>query len=188
MIDASERKLIADLRGGSREAYERLMDFCEAKVFNLVRRMVGDQDAEDVAQDALIEICKSVGGFRGASSLSTWVYRVAVNVCLEHRRRRRPVFTPIEEDCLERQADPSGEPAAVVLRNSVKGEVDSAVRRLSEAHRDVVVLHELQGLTYQECAEVLGCPVGTVKSRLSNAFVRLRELLGDYASEGEAAI
>ena len=183
-----ERKLVAELKAGNREAFEQLLDLHEDKVYSLVHRMVGAADAEDAAQDALIEICKAVVGFRGDSSLATWVHRVAVNVCLEHRRKRRPESVPLEEDIFERESDPQGDPSEALERGEVKGSVDAAIGSLSDLHRDVVVLHELQGLTYAECAKALGCPVGTVKSRLSNAFVKLRELLQSCAVEGEVAI
>jgi RNA polymerase sigma-70 factor (ECF subfamily) len=180
MTEFDERQLAAGVASGEREACERFLDAYESRVYNLCRRMVGDEDAEDVAQDALVEILNSIGGFGGRSKLLTWVHRVAVNVCLEHRRKKRPQFVPIEEDCGETLIDPGDGPAAVAIRNEVRGEVEAAIGSLAEIHRDVVVLHELQGLTYHECAEVLGCPVGTVKSRIANAFVRLRELLRDY--------
>lgn len=186
-VTRNERQLIVGLAAGSREACERLLDLCEDRVYNLCRRMVGEQDSEDVAQEALIEICRSAPTFRGASSLTTWVHRVAVNVCLEHRRRRRPEFVPIEDGVVDLPSDPASEPSAVAVRNEVKRDLESAVRRLPEIHRDVIVLHELQGLTYQECAEVLGCPVGTVKSRLNHAFGELREMLKGYGPEGEIA-
>lgn len=175
-----ERELVAELRSGSREACEKLLNTCENRVYNLCRRMVGESESEDVAQEALIEICRSAASFRGASRLSTWVYRVAVNVCLEHRRKRRPEFVPMEDGVVELASDPSTEPSVVVVRNQVRRDLELAVARLPEIHRDVVVLHEMQGLTYQECAEVLGCPVGTVKSRLNHAFVRLREMLKEH--------
>jgi len=185
---SDERKLAAELRRGSREAFEKLLDLYEDRVYNLAYRMVGPQDADDVAQDALIEICKAVGSFRGDSSLSTWVHRVTVNVCLQHRRKRKPEVIPIEDELPERQPDTKPDPGDMALRNEVKSRVDAAINDLPEAHRDVVILHELQGLTYAECAKVLGCPVGTVKSRLSNAFGKLRELLRNYAAEGEVAL
>jgi RNA polymerase sigma-70 factor (ECF subfamily) len=147
--------------------------------------MVGDQDAEDVAQEALIEVCKSIGRFKGNSSLHTWVYRVSTNVCLEHRRRRKPEIISFEDDFAEREVDPNDNPEAAVIRGELKSDINKALQALSEIHRDVVVLHELQGLTYQECAEVLDCPVGTVKSRLSSAFIKLRQLLGEHATESD---
>jgi len=183
-----EKKLIAGLRAGEREAYEALLDGCQDKVYGMVRRMVGEPDAEDVAQDALVEVCNSVKGFQGRAKLSTWVYRVAMNVCLEHRRKRRLETMPIEESLLDSLAGPEPEPSSVAMRNEDTQTVNAAIDSLPEIHRDVVVLHELQGLTYNECAEVLGCPVGTVKSRLSNAFRALRELLREYASEGGIAL
>jgi RNA polymerase sigma-70 factor (ECF subfamily) len=183
-----ERKLIAELRKGSREAFEHLLDLYEGKVFGLVSRMVGCADAEDVAQEALVRICRSVHGFRGDSKLSTWVYRVAVNACLEYRRKRRPELVSLDEDFPEPAAGSEFDPAEVAVRGEVKLKVNDAIDLLPDIHRDVVILHELQGLTYQECAAVLGCPVGTVKSRLSNAFVKLRELLKEYASESRVVI
>jgi RNA polymerase sigma-70 factor (ECF subfamily) len=185
---SDERKLVTEAQTGSREAFEKLLDAYEDKVFSLVRRMVGPQDAEDVAQDALIEFCKSIASFRGKSSLSTWVYRVTVNVCLEHRRKHRPEVIPFEEDFGEYEVDHSDDPLDATMRNQLKTEVETAIGSLSDIHRDVVILHEIQGLTYQECAEVFGCPVGTVKSRLSNAFVKLRELLKEHAVEGGLVI
>lgn len=180
--------MIAEARSGSREALEKLLDAYEDKVFALARRMVGPVDAEDVAQDALVQICRSIGGFRGKASLSTWIYRVTVNVCLQHRRGRDPGVAAVEDDVLERQADPNADPAEAAVRNQLKSRVGAAVDALPEVYRDVVTLHELMGLTYRECAAVLECPVGTVKSRLSNAFSKLREALRDAASEGEVAI
>lgn len=185
---SDERKLVAELKAGNREAFERLLDLHQDRVYNLVHRMVGAADAEDVAQDALVEICKSIGGFRGDSSLATWVHRVAVNVCLEHRRKRKPLFVPLDQEIAEREPDPNIGPSEALEISEVKGNVDAALSRLSDVHRDVVILHELQGLTYSECAKALGCPVGTVKSRLSNAFGKLRELLRSCAVEGEVAI
>ncbi len=179
-----ERKLIREVQSGSLEAFEQLLDLYEDRVFNLACRMVGKADAEDAAQDALIEIYKSIAGFRGRSSLSTWIYRVTANVCLQHRRRRRPEVSPMEPDLADCQADPGGDPVGIAVKSEVASQVDAAIWALGDTHRDVVVLHELQGLTYRECAAVLGCPVGTVKSRLFNAFGKLRELLREYASEG----
>ncbi len=187
MASSDERNLVARLRAGDREAFEKLMDLYEDRVYSLVHRMVGAADAEDVAQDALVEICKSVAGFRGDSALATWVHRVAANVCLEHRRKRKVLFVPLEEEA-ECEADPQGDPSIALEACEVKGNVDAALGKLSEAHRDVVVLHELHGMTYAECARALGCPVGTVKSPLSNAFGKLRELLRGCAAEGEVAI
>lgn len=183
-----ERKLVTELRAGNREAFERLLDLHQDRVYNLVYKMVGPAEAEDVAQDALVEVCRAVVSFRGDSSLTTWIHRVAVNVCLEHRRRRRVESVPLEEELLEREPDPAGDPSEALAQGEAKRRVDAAIDSLPDLHRDVVVLHELHGLTYAECAKALGCPVGTVKSRLANAFVKLRESLRNCAVEGEVAV
>lgn len=188
MRKLDERKLLDRLRLGQHSAFEALLDLYEDRVYNLVRRMVGEQDACDVAQEALIEICNSVKSFRGASSLETWVHRVAVNVCLEHRRRRPILFVPIEDETISQQTDQNQDPAASIINKCIMSDINEALEKLPEQQRDVVILHELQGLTYSECAQVLNCPVGTVKSRLSKAFLKLREILKGYSSEGEVAI
>lgn len=182
-----ERKLVAEIKAGSREAFESFLHAYQDRVYGLVRRAVDVRDAEDVAQEALIQIYRSIGGFQCRSGLSTWVYRVAMNVCLEHRRKKHPEMATFEDDCLERPSSPDDDPSAVAVRSQVRSEIESAIASLPEIHRDVVVLHELQELTYQECAEVLGCPVGTVKSRLSNAFAKLRVVLREYAPESGLA-
>lgn len=179
-----EKKLIAGLRTGDRAAYEKLLDLYQDRVYSVVYRMVGPNFAEDVAQDALVKVCGSIKSFEGRSGLYTWVYRVVVNVCLEHRRKRQLETVPIEEELMDARAGSDPEPSEALLLNEDRLAVNAAIDNLPDLQRDVVVLHELQGLTYHECAKVLGCPVGTVKSRLSNAFKALRESLRDYASEG----
>jgi len=186
MTDMDERKLVAEICAGSREAFERLLDIHESRVYGVCRGMVGEQEAEDAAQDALIEVYRSIGGFRGQSSLATWIYRITVNVCLQRRRKSTPDTVPIDE--AERHPDPTANPGQSAESGETRDRINSALAALPEIHRDVIVLHELHGLTYHECASALGCPVGTVKSRLSNAFRRLRELLQDYAPESGVAI
>ena len=183
----SERKLVKAAVAGDRAAFERILDICQDPVYNLARRMVGVQDADDVAQEALIEVCRSIATFQGRSRLLTWAYRIAVNVCLAHRRRRGPVVVSFDDDFAEGVADPADDLSVATVATQLKSNVAKAIAMLPECHRDVIVLHEMQGLTYRECAQALGCPVGTVKSRLSNAFVKLRELLRDHAPESWSA-
>lgn len=185
MTHADERKLVAEVRLGSREAFEKLLDLYQDRVYGICRGMLGEQEAEDAAQDALIEVYRSIDSFRGLASLSTWVHRVTVNVCLQRRRKSRPEALPIDD--AHEHPDPSPDPSQRAEIGEARGRIDSALAKLPEIHRNVVVLHELQGLTYGECASALGCPVGTVKSRLANAFRRLRELLNDYAPESGVA-
>ena len=176
----NDKLLAAQVAQGDRRAFAILVDTYGPKVHGLVRRHVSTEtDAEDVTQEIFVEVYRSIGAFRGASSLATWVYRVALNRCLKHQQRRPPATVPFE-DVLLTQADARPGPAQYVARRELGDEVHAALDDLSPEHRQVVILHELQDLTYQECAHILQIPVGTVKSRLSNAFRRLRTSLGAY--------
>jgi RNA polymerase sigma-70 factor (ECF subfamily) len=107
-----------------------------------------------------------------------------MNHCLEYRRKRKLDSIPYNEELTLTSQDWRENPAEAADRQELSEQVEAALKCLSPQHRDVVVLHELHGLTYQEVATALNVPVGTVKSRLSNAFRRLRTLLGGYAFEG----
>lgn len=175
-----DKRLAAQVAQGDRRACAILVDTYGPKVHGLVRRHVSTEaDAEDITQEIFVELYRSIGTFRGASSLATWVYRVALNRCLKHQQRKPPATLPFE-DALLTHADDRPGPAQSAARRELGDEVHAALGRLSPEHRQVVILHELQELTYQECAQILQIPVGTVKSRLSNAFRRLRTSLGTY--------
>lgn len=177
--DLDDREFIHRLKSGSRAAFELLLDRCERRVFNLALRMLGDaSDAEDAAQDIFVEVHRSLPRFRGDSRLDTWVHRIAVNVCLQRRRKRSVSTVELLEQDLGATAE--GDPFREAARSELRDVVASAVRRLPEGQREVVLLHGMQGLSYSEVARALDCPVGTVKSRLSSAFKKLRELLEGY--------
>ena len=107
-----------------------------------------------------------------------------MNHCLEFRRKRRLDVVPYDEELTLVTTDWREDPVQSANHGELSAKVEAAINSLSPLHRDVIVLHELQGLTYQEVAATLNVPVGTVKSRLSNAFKRLRDLLGGYVYEG----
>lgn len=182
-----DKRLAQRIRGGDRRAFEEFVDAYGARVHRLVRRYArSEADAEDVTQEIFVDLYRGIGGFRGESALSTWVYRVAVNHCLKHRGRARP-DTVSYDDALRGQEDWQADPARCAQKRELSDQVRCALDGLSAPHRDVVILHELHGLTYVECAALLEVPVGTVKSRLSNALRRLRASLGGYVlSEGGA--
>ena len=151
-----EKRLLRGIRDGDRCAFEELVDQFETRVYRLAIRYTNCvQDAEDLTQEIFLGIFRNIAGFRGASSLSTWIYRVAVNHCLEHRRKKRPECVPYEEEL---------------------GLASTSRREDPEQAATMVEL-------YGECAEIMGVPIGTVKSRLSNAFTRLRQILGAYVYE-----
>ena len=173
-------RLAQRIAQGNRGAFEEFLDAHGANVHRLVRRYVANEaDAEDLTQEIFVSLYRSIGGFRGDSTLATWVYRVAFNHCLKHLGRAHPATESFEES-EHAPADMLNDPARGVARQELSTQVHLALDKLSLLHRDVIILHELHGLTYRECAEVLGVPVGTVKSRLANAFRCLRDSLGSY--------
>jgi RNA polymerase sigma-70 factor (ECF subfamily) len=181
----SERQWIRQIAGGERAAYARFVDEYGPRVQRLVRRYArSEADGEDLVQEIFLDLYRSLAGFRGDCALSTWVYRVTLNHCLKYGDRRGP-DTLAYEDAVLGTADSAPGPAQCAVRRELADQVQVALDGLTALHRDVVILHELHGLTYGECAQALGIPVGTVKSRLSHAFRRLRVSLGGYVlSEG----
>lgn len=186
MANVNDRTLVERILSGDKKAFETLLETHETPVYRLALRYAESvADAEDLTQEIFLSIYSSIASFKGRSALSTWVYRVALNHCLEYRRKRRLQTVPIEEKLMLRNDDWQADPEKVVVHHELSRSVEQALNSLSPAHRDVVVLHELQGLTYQEVAATLDVPVGTVKSRLSNAFRKLRDVLGSYVYEGK---
>jgi RNA polymerase sigma-70 factor, ECF subfamily len=171
---------------GERKAFEEFVDAYGARVHRLVRRYVENgADAEDVTQEIFCDLHRSIGGYRGEAALSTWTYRVALNHCWKYRQKRSQDTVPFDEQFAEAADDDwRMDPAASAAKGELAEQVHTALSALSQPHHDVVVLCEIQGLTYQECANTLQIPIGTVKSRLFHAFRRLRGLLGAYVQEG----
>jgi RNA polymerase sigma-70 factor (ECF subfamily) len=181
MESRSEKELIRRMQQGDRRAFEAFIDAYGARVHRLARRYVANpSDAEDLTQEIFADLYRSIGGFRGDAALATWVYRVAVNRCLRHCQRHRGNDLPYEDQRAQPDDDWRTDPAQSAAKRELADRVQGALRELSPPHQEIVILHELHGLTYQECASVLDIPVGTVKSRLSNAFRRLRESLSGY--------
>ena len=149
-----------------RDHYDAVYRFCA--------RRIGVSRAADVAQETFLTAQRALGRFRGDSSLRTWLLGIALNECRRSIRRYGNDPLPLEVDLVCANAD---DEKAFVDRQALS----AALARLSEDHRDVVLLHELQGLTYEEVANVLNVPVGTVKSRLHHAFLNLRRDLGAAA-------
>jgi RNA polymerase sigma-70 factor (ECF subfamily) len=163
-------------------------------MYNYIARMTGDPaEAEDLTQDALLRAYRALGSFRGGATFQTWLYRIATNICVDSLRRRRRqgsrTFSlddplDVEQGQITRDvADHAGDPQELAEVSELRDEVGKAIGDLSPKLRSVVVLFDLEGLTYEEIAQALGLPLGTVKSRLFNARVRLRELLKPYVEE-----
>ena len=181
-----EDVLIRGARTGDRGAFERLVLLYEKKVYNLAFRMMGNhEDASDVAQEAFLRAFSRLREFRGDSSFSTWLYRIVANVCLDELRRKKrqrvsylsePAST--EDGDMARQiasTDPG--PEEFLERQEIKEAIQRAIESLPDDHRLIVILRDMNGLSYEEISAVLGCSLGTVKSRLNRARNALRQRL-----------
>ncbi len=159
MTVRDEQFLVQRIQRGDREAFEQLMDVYETRVYRLALRFTGSvPDAEDVTLEIFHGVYRSIGRFKGNSSLGTWIYRIAMNNCLEFRRKRRLEVVPYDEDIFAMAStDWRHDPLMAANRQELSEKVEAAINSLSPLHRDVIVLHELQGLTYQEVAATLKC-------------------------------
>lgn len=166
-----DRALVEAARGGDRAALDVLLRRHYQRLHTLCRRVTGnDADGEDACQEALIAIVRGLPAFDGRSAFGTWAYRVATNACLDElrRRRRRPEPGAHEDGAVS--ADAADSVAA-------RADVDAALATLLPEFRVAVVLRDLCGLSYDEIAEVLGVPPGTVRSRISRGRASLVPLL-----------
>ena len=174
-----ELALVRSAQGGNLEAFDRLVELHGPRLYGFARRMVGSaQEAEDLAQEAFVRAFKSLRQFRQEASFSTWLHRLALNLCLDHlKRKKRP---PVSLETIAREdpaPSPEGNPVAAAERRERQEIIRGAIGTLPEAHRAVIVLYDLQGLSYEECAQVLKTSVGTVKSRLNRARLALKAKL-----------
>lgn len=176
MDEVPDAELVARYLAGDPGAFSTLVERHQRRVYNVALRMLGrPEDAADAAQEVFLTCLRKLGGFRGTSAFTTWLHRVTVNTCLDALRRRSRE-QPVEEPP-ERAAADHAEAAAAAA------DVQRGLLAVAEEFRVVLVLHDLQGLPYEEVAEVLGAPVGTVKSRLHRGRVALaRALRGEPAT------
>jgi RNA polymerase sigma-70 factor (ECF subfamily) len=175
----TEAALIEAVRRGDAGSREALYHRYKRRVYALAVRIVGANDAEEVAQEAFIRIFRGLAKFRGDAALSTWIYRLAVNAALSHRARRGPVVIDGRGDDGEGEFADEGAGAPHEQQGDavLRGRLERALGRLPPGYRTVIVLHDIDGLEHEEVAAILGCHVGTSKSQLHKARARLRELL-----------
>lgn len=157
--------------------FEEVLRKYQHRIYNLCRYMVGNpQDAQDAAQDAFLKAYKNLRDFKPESSLYTWLYRIAVNTCLDYKRKTS--LATLRNECLSEE-EPSGEPSPERKYESkeISEAIQSALQKLPKKLRPAIVLREIDGFSYEEIAEILHTSVGTVKSRISRAREELRRIL-----------
>ena len=185
-----DRRLIAEALAGRRDAFGELVTRYQARLYNAAIRVVGHpDDAVDVVQEAFLNAFHALPSFKGDAEFFTWLYRIAFNAAVSQKRKRRPVVSldaPAGGEARPEPADPSEDtrPGAALERTEDERLLHAAIGRLSDEHRAVLLMKDIDGLKYEEIAAVLGVPVGTVRSRLHRARLELRNLLG-LPPEGE---
>lgn len=178
MEDMVDARLVARFQRGDEDAFDELVERHRRRVYSLVSRLAAASEADDLAQDVFIAAYRTLPGFRGDSAFSTWLYRIAVHVCSHHLRKRRLDTTALDEQQAddEREHDPERSAMSTELQRRVR----LAIRQLPDKLRVVVALRDLHGLSYEEIAQVVGCPIGTVRSRLHYATQKLEATLKPY--------
>jgi RNA polymerase sigma-70 factor (ECF subfamily) len=188
---STDQELVDRVKAGDKQAFNVLVEKYQHKLVKLITRYVHDQsEAMDVAQEAFIKAYRAIPKFRGDSSFYTWLYRIGINTAKNHlvSQGRRPPDSDIDASDAERYGIESRlkdheSPEAMARRDEVEAVVYGAIEELPEDLRTAITLRELEGLSYEEIAQAMDCPIGTVRSRIFRAreFIenRLRPLLSD---------
>ncbi len=189
MSAGSDLELVARVQRGDKRAFDLLVKKYQHKVFSLISRLVRDPaDIADVAQEAFIKAYRALPNFRGDSAFYTWMYRIAVNTAKNHlvAQGRRPPDSDIDAADAEQYSGVEGlkdvgSPERLMLRDELKKRVFDTIDSLPEDLRSAITLREMEGMSYEEIADILDCPVGTVRSRIFRAREaidrNIRELL-----------
>jgi RNA polymerase sigma-70 factor (ECF subfamily) len=179
----TDEELVAQAQGGDVESFNQLIVRWERPIYALAYRVIGkEEDARDVCQDAFLRAYRALPGFKGQAKFSSWLYRIALNLCRDwiRRQRRAPVSQlPEDTDATELAAEtgPVESIEDLVARRELSAIVEGAMSVLSEEQRTAIILKEYHGMTFQEIADMQGCPLSTVKTRLYQGLSLLRRRL-----------
>jgi RNA polymerase sigma-70 factor (ECF subfamily) len=178
VLEGNDRELVEACRRGERDAFRALFETHKDKVYSIALRFTGEESlAMDIAQDTFLKLFSSITEFRGDSAFSTWVYRLVVNACLDHKRRSWRLI-PIADELIAVLRAP-GDSLNAILHSEMRSRVRAAVDKLRPDLRMTVVLRYTEGLSYEEIAQVLSCSTGTVASRLNRAHKALERRLSN---------
>ncbi len=188
--------LVQRAQANDRAAFNEIVLKYKGKVYNFISRMVASAlDAEDLTQETFIRAYLSIRSFQSRASLNTWLFRIATNLCIDYSRKQKTHIQPSslsqqnesDDGETEREIpDRAFDPQRLLINRELGKMVESALQGLPEKLRTVVLLYDMEGLSYEEIAAIVNCPLGTVKSRLFNARIALREKLSPYLKGIEA--
>jgi len=198
VVLSPDGKLVARARQGDRDAYRVLVERYQRRVFHLAYSLVRNpDDAADVSQEVFVKVYLRLDTFKGESNFATWLFRITSNLASD-LIRRRGTSAPVafEEDAAETvegselhgsgiAAQLEASPQRHTLRRELGEKLEEALAKLPEKHRAILLLREVEGLSYEEIAEALQVPPGTVMSRLFHARAKMQKLLSDYVADGE---
>ena len=174
-------ELVARHRCGDAQAFDQVYSRFVEMVYSLACRLSGNrEEASDLTQEVFLRVYRHLGSFGGRSSLKTWVFRIAINHCRDRLSRWRPLTQPIGDDLGEGEVaypDPARGPEELAVAADEGRRVTAALARLPQAFREAVALRDIEGLSYEEIADVLGVRIGTVRSRIARGRDQLRALL-----------
>ncbi len=182
----SDEELVEKVKKGDVDAYEEIVKKYENKVFGIVYHMIKNQnDVEDLAQEVFIKVYKNLSKFKGDSSLYTWIYKITVNLCLDEMKKRKNIIyldekLEVEDGELEREL-PSSDKTQIELyeEKELKENLHKCIGKLPEKQRVMIVLRDIKGFSYEEIAEITSVKLGTVKSQINRARLKLKELLDE---------
>lgn len=190
-VSNADTTLIQRCQANDAAAFNEIVARYKNKVYNYVCRMVGTGiDAEDLTQETFIRAYMNMKTFQSRASLNTWLYRIATNICIDYTRKNsrvKAMTTSLQREDLEEEGETERDlpderfnPQNLLLNKELGAQLETALKALPEKLRTVVLLHDIEGLAYDEIAQIVDCPLGTVKSRLFNARAALREKLAPY--------
>jgi len=187
-VEEKEGKLISRCQQGDQDALREIFDLYHKKVYRIAYGVVRQrEDALDIVQEVFIKLFRSIRNFKGESRLYTYLYRMAMNTAIDFARKTKKVPTSgiDEEGGFHPIDDPEKRPDRVAVYKELEERVRWALEQLPQDQRATILFREVEGLSYQEIAEVMGCSIGTIMSRLHYARKRVQQLLKDYISQGE---
>lgn len=182
--NVNDEELVKRVKNGDVDAFEEIIAKYEKKVFSLIFNVTkNENEIEDLAQEVFIKIYKNIDKFQGKSSLYTWVYRITTNVCLDHIKKRKEIIyidekIQFEDGEMDMQLSTNEKlQDELYEEKELKEKLQNSINKLSENQRIMIILRDIQGLSYEEISKILNMKLGTVKSQINRARLKLKEIL-----------